>query len=107
MDCRIRSVPKRGSTVAECEDAFACDLARGRFALADGATEGYPSGPWAKMLVDAFVRLEGGTTLPVPLVAHFSTSAERLMLTTFAKLSAPLASLPFWQTAFSRPHRPV
>jgi hypothetical protein len=40
----------------ECEDAIAGDPASGRFAIADGASESYASGEWAKLLVDGFVR---------------------------------------------------
>lgn len=55
------SVPKTGSKKAENEDATAGDPRRGRFALADGATEGWQSGGWARHLVGAFVH-----TPPVP-----------------------------------------
>jgi len=55
MDFQTRSLPKRGNTVQECEDAVAINTASRRFALADGATEGYPSGPWAQMLANSFV----------------------------------------------------
>jgi hypothetical protein len=46
------SVPKAGHRIAENEDAAAAGP--GRYAVADGATEGWQSGPWAKILVDAF-----------------------------------------------------
>jgi hypothetical protein len=48
-------VPKRGHTAAECEDALAGDPAVGRFAVADGASESYAAGEWARALVRAFV----------------------------------------------------
>ena len=53
---RTYLVPKRGHTVAECEDAVAGDPATGRFAIADGASESYAAGEWAKLLVESFVR---------------------------------------------------
>jgi len=51
---------KRGNAPAEYEDAFAADPARGRFAVADGATESSFAAPWAKLLVEGFTTaLEG------------------------------------------------
>jgi hypothetical protein len=53
-------VPKRGHSAAECEDALAGDPATGRFAIADGASESYAAGEWARLLVESFVRDGGG-----------------------------------------------
>jgi hypothetical protein len=48
-------VPRRGNALDEYEDAFALDEASGRYAVADGATEGCFTGLWARLLVKAFV----------------------------------------------------
>ena len=48
-------VPKDGHTADECEDAVAGDPAAGRFAVADGASESFAAGEWARLLVAAFV----------------------------------------------------
>jgi hypothetical protein len=48
-------VPKVGHAPDECEDAAAGDPDLGRFAVADGASESYAAGDWARLLVDAFV----------------------------------------------------
>src|SRR5829696_7044340 len=48
-------VPKSGHAAEECEDAIAGDPSAGRFAVADGASESYAAGHWARLLVDAFV----------------------------------------------------
>jgi hypothetical protein len=48
-------VPKEGQSEAECEDAYAADAARGRFAIADGASESAFAGVWAEMLAQAHV----------------------------------------------------
>jgi hypothetical protein len=48
-------IPKEGHAPDECEDAVAGDPKAGRFAIADGASESYASGDWARRLVDAFV----------------------------------------------------
>jgi Protein phosphatase 2C len=48
-------VPKDGHTSDECEDAVAGDAALGRFAVADGASESFAAGEWARLLVEAFV----------------------------------------------------
>jgi hypothetical protein len=49
------SVPKAGHQSSENEDAIAADAERMRFALADGATEGWQSGGWARHLAAACV----------------------------------------------------
>src|SRR5262245_29036371 len=51
--------PKEGNTPEQCEDAFGADPARGRFAVADGASESFAAGEWARQLADGFVREEG------------------------------------------------
>lgn len=50
------SVPKAGNTAAENEDAAAASPGRLRFAVADGATEGWQSGGWATHLATAYAR---------------------------------------------------
>ena len=58
--CRPFRVPKSEHGLDECQDAAAIDVPRGRFAVADGASESAQSGLWARLLVDAFVRGDGG-----------------------------------------------
>ena len=54
-------LPRRGNNPDEYEDAFALDDASGRYALADGASEGCFTGLWARLLVEDFVsRAERG-----------------------------------------------
>lgn len=48
------TVPKSGLGPDENEDAHAADPAAGRFAVADGASEGWRSGPWARHLAATF-----------------------------------------------------
>ena len=52
-------LPRRGSVSAEYEDASAADDRAGRYAVADGASEGCFTGFWATLLVDDFVRRAG------------------------------------------------
>ena len=52
----VASVPKPGHRPDESEDAAAGDPAKMRFAVADGAAEGWLSGKWAAHLAAAFVR---------------------------------------------------
>ncbi|HEY3788986.1 MAG TPA: protein phosphatase 2C domain-containing protein [Urbifossiella sp.] len=54
------SVPKAGNRGAENEDAVAADIKRVRFALADGATEGWQSRTWANHLAQAYIRKPPG-----------------------------------------------
>src|SRR2546422_823023 len=49
-------VPRRGHRADECEDASASAPDRGRFAVADGASESFLGGLWARLLVEDFVR---------------------------------------------------
>jgi hypothetical protein len=48
-------LPKLGNSMAEFEDAFACDDASGRFAIADGASESMFAGEWAQALCEEFL----------------------------------------------------
>jgi len=52
-------VSKAGHAPDECEDAIDGDPEAGRFAVADGASESYAAGEWARHLVMGFVH--GGT----------------------------------------------
>lgn len=49
------SVPKAGSRAEENEDACAGNGDRLRFAVADGASEGWQSGGWARHLAQAYI----------------------------------------------------
>ncbi|HEX8136263.1 MAG TPA: hypothetical protein VF544_01605 [Pyrinomonadaceae bacterium] len=46
---------KSGQALAECEDAIAVNAARLRYAVADGATEAFDAGSWAKRLARGWV----------------------------------------------------
>jgi len=48
-------LPRRGNNLDEYEDAIALKDASGRYALADGASEGCFTGLWARLLVEDFV----------------------------------------------------
>ena len=62
ISLRIFSLPKRGNTPGEYEDAFwpaaplDVDAKRFRFAVADGATETSFAGSWARLLARAYCR---------------------------------------------------
>jgi hypothetical protein len=49
------TVPKAGSAAAENEDAVGGDVKRVRFAISDGASEGWQSRGWANHLVQAYL----------------------------------------------------
>src|SRR5207244_4234962 len=49
-------LPRRGHAREEYEDAFAADPVRGRYAIADGASESSFAARWAQLLVEEFVR---------------------------------------------------
>jgi hypothetical protein len=48
-------LPRRGNSPTEYEDACAADDATGRYAVADGASEGCFTDLWARLLVEDFV----------------------------------------------------
>jgi hypothetical protein len=50
IQLRYFLAPKRGCTPEECEDALGLNLDARSFAIADGATEAFASGQWAKHL---------------------------------------------------------
>jgi hypothetical protein len=52
-------LPKQGHTLDEYEDAFAGDPEKGRFAIADGASESAFAGTWARILVKGYVQVTG------------------------------------------------
>jgi hypothetical protein len=76
------TVPKRGNRAEENEDATAAASDALRFAVSDGATEGWESGPWATRLVASYVEKP-----PEPL-----TFAD--WLTAARKWAPPVASGP-------------
>ena len=49
-------VPKPGEKAVSCDDAFAFDVQRGIFAVADGVGTSFLSRPWASILVQGFVK---------------------------------------------------
>ena len=59
MASRAFHLPKAGHSADEYEDAVAGDVDRGRFAVADGASESAFADAWAKILVEAFVQTPG------------------------------------------------
>lgn len=56
LRCVVASIPKMGHSPSENEDAAAFDLDRMRFAVADGATEGWESGAWSRHLAEHYLR---------------------------------------------------
>jgi hypothetical protein len=91
--CQIFTVPKDGSNAEEYEDYGRADLERGRFAIADGATETSFAKHWAHLLVDRFLEepvVEAGqweTWLP-PLQEVWRSKVAGLTLPWFAREKA-------------------
>jgi hypothetical protein len=53
-NCRVFQLAKHAGD-SPYEDASACDISKGRFAVADGASESSFAGSWARLLVDEFI----------------------------------------------------
>lgn len=52
-------LPKHGHKAEECEDATSINSRLNRFAVADGATEAFDSGNWARRLVSSWTESNG------------------------------------------------
>jgi len=57
MQLRVRtySAAKHGNRLAECEDSVAASEHRGRFAIADGASQSWAARDWARLLTSHWV----------------------------------------------------
>lgn len=53
MRCFI--LPKEGETLARCQDSYALDVARYRFAVTDGVSNSFVPRPWARLVAQGFV----------------------------------------------------
>lgn len=62
LDVRHFLLPKENAAPEECEDAIGINEAAHAYAIADGATEAFDSGNWAKRLAASWVETE-----PAPL----------------------------------------
>src|SRR6202790_423862 len=60
----VLCLPKHGNSEDEDEDAWAADPDRGRFAIADGASESSFAGRWAQLLTEAFLAAPRPSDLP-------------------------------------------
>ena len=88
--CRAFWLPRRGHSRSEYEDAFAKDEAAGRYAVADGASEGCFTGLWAELLVESFVSstCDTASSWPESLTAaqeHWDTDVRARNLPWYAE----------------------
>jgi hypothetical protein len=51
-------MPKEGASLEECEDAVGVNVEALRFAVADGATEAFDAGSWARALAESWAGAE-------------------------------------------------
>jgi hypothetical protein len=87
--------PKSGCEASECEDAVSINEARRWFCVADGATEGFASRYWARLLTKHWAWHRGPVETPEELAAwaklvgdRFSKRWERRQLSWFAEEKA-------------------
>jgi hypothetical protein len=80
---------KQGNAAADYEDAAAGDGVRGRFAVADGASEASFAAIWARLLVERFVNDPGKPWHDLdwvdPLRREWSTAVDGLPLPWYAE----------------------
>ena len=123
MRLRLRSfaTAKQGNRLADCEDAAAASEQRGRFAIADGASQSWAARDWARLLTErwldfpaaaetlgdwvsdaqaAFDDLDqtGGADVPAYLRAQRSTR-QGVAHATFVGASVELEPTPLIQMA--------
>ena len=93
MNFRAFWLPRGGNSAEEYEDACAGDPSRGRFAIADAATECSMGGLWARLLVDGFVQAADpqlgswGNWLP-PLQERWAREVGGRPLSWYAEIKA-------------------
>jgi hypothetical protein len=87
--------PKRGCEARECEDALSINEDRQWFCIADGATEGFASRHWARLLTKHWAWHKGPVETPEELAAwvrrigdRFSKRWEHRQLSWFAEEKA-------------------
>ena len=78
LDFRQFLLPKAGYSSGECEDAVCASKEKGRFAVADGATEAFDSRRWARMLTKAWVLSRSISIEPGVLLETLSRMGVRL-----------------------------
>ncbi len=66
-------LPKEGEALVECQDRFALNAYRGRYAIADGVSGSFAPGPWARIVAHGFVEYAVNTSLEEPEVFHESS----------------------------------
>jgi hypothetical protein len=69
--------PKAGLSDRECEDALGWNTRKQRFCVADGATEGFNSRRWARLLVKHWLRSTRPVTTPEAFVAWTQSVSSR------------------------------
>jgi hypothetical protein len=71
-------LPKADSSQSDCEDSISIDLQALRFAVADGATEAFDSGRWARYLTTAWTSPSSRTLEGYDFVGRVRPLGERL-----------------------------
>jgi hypothetical protein len=71
-------MPKDGASFEECEDAVGVNVGAGRFALADGATEAFDAGRWARALAAGWVEREAAPLTAEELRPWVAEEGRRL-----------------------------
>src|SRR5450755_2276592 len=80
----VLCLPKQGHTEDEYEDAWAADPARGRFAVADGASETSFAGRWAQLLTEDFL-----AAAKPPMLAEWAGESRRRWASEVMGLELP------------------
>lgn len=71
-------MPKEGAGLGECEDAVGVNVEGRRFAVADGATEAFDAGRWARTLAEGWAGAGGARLTLKEFGAWVASEGERL-----------------------------
>jgi hypothetical protein len=104
---RAFKLSKEGNAAEDYEDAAAGNVAAGRFAVADGASEASFAGIWARLLVGCFVthpeKPWHGLDWIVPLRKRWSKEVDSLELPWFAEEKRALGAFATFLGLVFRP----
>jgi len=78
LESRRFLLPKAGNSRDDCEDAVCSSVERGRFAVADGATEAFDSRRWARMLTKVWTLARSLSVEPSVLIETLDRMGRRL-----------------------------
>jgi hypothetical protein len=69
-------LPKEGETLARCQDCYALDVARFRYAVTDGVSNSFVPRPWARLMARGFVDHSASVLRPEQFATWLQQAAQ-------------------------------